>query len=130
MRTIGIDPVETLVLPRVVALVIVLPLLTFYADITGIVGGAVMATSSLDISILQFVRQLKSAVSITSFWVGMIKAPLFGFVIALVGCFEGFKVTESAESVGAHTTKAVVEAVFLVIVLDAFLSIFFSKVGW
>ena len=130
MRTIGIDPVETLVLPRVLALVLVMPLLTFYADIMGIVGGAVQATVSLDISFLQFVRQLKTAVSITSFWVGVTKAPLFGFVIALVGCFEGFMVTRSAESVGSHTTKAVVEGVFLVIVFDAVLSIFFSSVGW
>lgn len=130
MRTIGIDPVETLVLPRVIGLVIVMPLLTFYADIMGIVGGAVQATMSLDISFLHFIRQLKTAVHITSFWVGITKAPLFGFIIALVGCFEGFMVTRSAESVGRHTTKAVVEAVFLVIVFDAFLSIFFSSIGW
>ncbi len=130
MRTIGLDPVEILVLPRVLGLVIVLPLLTFYADILGILGGAVMASASLDISLLQFARQMKGAVSITSFWVGMIKAPFFAFIIALVGCFEGFQVTRSAESVGSHTTKAVVEGVFLVIVFDAFFSIFFSKIGW
>jgi phospholipid/cholesterol/gamma-HCH transport system permease protein len=130
MRTIGLDPVEILVLPRVLGLVIVLPLLTFYADILGILGGAVMASTSLDISLLQFARQMKGAVSITSFWVGMIKAPFFAFIIALVGCFEGFQVTRSAESVGSHTTKAVVEGVFLVIVFDAFFSIFFSKIGW
>lgn len=130
MRTIGLDPVVILVLPRVIALVLVMPLLTFYSDIMGIVGGAVQATVSLDISFIQFIRQLKTAVSITSFWVGVTKAPLFGFIIALVGCFEGFMVTRSAESVGSHTTKAVVEGVFLVIVFDAFLSIFYSSIGW
>ena len=130
MRTIGLDPVIILVLPRVVALVLVMPLLTFYSDIMGIVGGAVQATFSLDISFIQFIRQLKTAVSITSFWVGVTKAPLFGFIIALVGCYEGFMVTRSAESVGSHTTKAVVEGVFLVIVFDAFLSIFYSSIGW
>ena len=130
MRTIGLDPVIILVLPRVVALVLVLPLLTFYADIMGIIGGAVQATVSLDISFIQFIRQLKTAVSITSFWVGVTKAPIFGFIIALVGCYEGFMVARSAESVGSHTTKAVVEGVFLVIVFDAFLSIFYSAIGW
>lgn len=130
MRTIGLDPVIILVLPRVVALFLVMPLLTFYSDIMGIVGGAVQATFSLDISFVQFIRQLKTAVSITSFWVGVTKAPLFGFIIALVGCYEGFMVTRSAESVGRHTTKAVVEGVFLVIVFDAFLSIFYSAIGW
>ena len=130
MRTIGLDPIEVLVVPRVIALVLLMPLLTFYADIMGILGGAVMAGITLDISLGDFMSQMKSAVHITSFWVGIIKAPAFAFVIALVGCFEGFQVTESAESVGRHTTKAVVEAVFLVIVLDAFASIFFSKVGW
>lgn len=130
MRTIGLDPVAILVLPRVLALTLVMPLLTFYSDIMGIVGGAVQATVSLDISFVQFIRQLKTAVSITSFWVGVTKAPLFGFIIALVGCFEGFMVTRSAESVGMHTTKAVVEGVFLVIVFDAFLSIFYSSIGW
>ncbi len=129
MQTIGLDPMEVLVLPRVIALVIVMPLLTFYADILGILGGAAMAVAKLDMTLLQFVRQLQTAVSITSFWVGILKAPLFGFVIAVVGCFEGLMVTRSAELVGSHTTKAVVEAVFLIIVLDAFLSIFFSAVN-
>ena len=130
MRTIGLDPIEVLVVPRVLALVFLMPLLTFYADIMGILGGAVMCTVALGISLGDFMVQMKSAVHITSFWVGIVKAPLFAFVIALVGCFEGFQVTQSAESVGSHTTKAVVEGVFLVIVLDAFLSIFFSKIGW
>lgn len=129
MRTMGLDPMEVLVLPRVVALVLVLPLLTFYADMMGLLGGAVMATATLDISFFQFARQINNSVSLWSFWVGMIKAPVFAFVIATVGTYEGFNVTRSAESVGRQTTRAVVEAIFLVIVLDALFSILFSILG-
>ncbi len=129
MRTMGLDPMEVLVLPRVVALVIVLPLLTFYADIMGLLGGAVMATTVLDISFFQFARQISNSEPLGSFWVGMIKAPVFAFIIATVGTYEGFNVTRSAESVGRQTTRAVVEAIFLVIVLDALFSILFSVVG-
>ena len=129
MRTMGLDPMEVLVLPRVVALVIVLPLLTFYADIMGLLGGAVMATATLDISFFQFARQINNSDPLGSFWAGMIKAPVFAFIIATVGTFEGFNVTRSAESVGRQTTRAVVEAIFLVIVLDALFSILFSVVG-
>ena len=88
-----------------------------------------MATVALDISLIQFARQLQDAVQITDFWVGMIKAPVFAFIIGMVGCYEGFKVSRSAESVGLRTTTAVVESIFLVIVLDAFFSILFSIVG-
>jgi phospholipid/cholesterol/gamma-HCH transport system permease protein len=129
MRTIGLDPMEVLVLPRVAALVLVLPLLTFYADLMGLLGGAVMANWALDISFFQFARQFNAAVPVWSFWVGLIKAPVFAFVIAVVGCYEGFKVSISAESVGKRTTAAVVEAIFLVIVLDALFSIIFSILG-
>jgi phospholipid/cholesterol/gamma-HCH transport system permease protein len=129
MRTMGLDPMEVLVLPRVVALVIVLPLLTFYADVMGLLGGAVMATATLDISFFQFARQINNADPLGSFWAGMIKAPVFAFIIATVGTYEGFNVTRSAESVGRQTTRAVVEAIFLVIVLDALFSILFSIVG-
>lgn len=129
MRTIGLDPVDVLVLPRVVALVVVMPLLTFYADIMALAGGAAMSYFNLDISPLQFVRQMESAVDIWTFGVGMIKAPLFAFIIAMVGCFQGLKVSGSADSVGRETTRAVVVSIFLVIVLDALLSIFFSLIG-
>jgi len=129
MRTMGLDPMEVLVLPRVVALVIVLPLLTFYADIMGLLGGAVMATAVLDISFFQFARQISNSAPLWSFWAGMIKAPVFAFIIATVGTYEGFNVTRSAESVGRQTTRAVVEAIFLVIVLDALFSILFSVLG-
>lgn len=126
MRAIGLDPMEVLVAPRVLALVIAMPLLTFYADIMGLLGGAVMATAVLDISFVRFARQLSEAVSLWSFWIGILKAPIFGFIIGLVGCYEGLKVSRSAESVGRQTTRAVVEGVFLVIVIDAMFSIMFS----
>ncbi len=126
MRAIGLDPMEVLVVPRVLALIVVMPLLTFYADIMGLLGGAVMATIVLDISFVRFARQLSEAITMWSFWIGILKAPIFGFIIGLVGCYEGLKVSRSAESVGRQTTRAVVEGVFLVIVLDAMFSIMFS----
>jgi phospholipid/cholesterol/gamma-HCH transport system permease protein len=130
MRTIGLDPLDILVLPRVVALVAVMPLLTLYADFMALAGGATMSYFQLDISLLQFVRQLETAITIDTFWVGMVKAPLFAFIIAMVGCFQGLKVSGSADSVGRETTRAVVVGIFLVIVLDALLSIFFSIIGF
>ncbi len=129
MRTIGLDPMDVLVMPRVFALVLVMPLLTFYADIMGIFGGAVMALFVLDISFERFINQMRDAVPLWSFWVGIIKAPIFAFIIALVGCFEGLKVSRSAESVGLRTTTSVVVSIFIVIVLDAIFSIFFSVIG-
>lgn len=129
MRTIGIDPMEVLVLPRLWALVICLPLLTFFANIMGLLGGAIMATIVLDVTFFQFARQLSSAVTMWTFWIGLIKAPVFGFIIGLVGCYEGMRVSGSAESVGRLTTRAVVEAIFLVIVLDALFSILFAILG-
>lgn len=129
MRTIGIDPMEVLVLPRLWALVICLPLLTFFANIMGLLGGAIMATIVLDVTFFQFARQLSSAVTMWTFWIGLIKAPIFGFIIGLVGCYEGMRVSGSAESVGRMTTRAVVESIFLVIVLDALFSILFAVIG-
>lgn len=129
MQTIGLDPMDVLVLPRLLALMIALPLLTFFANLMGLLGGALMATITLDITLFQFVRQLNTAITMWTFWVGMIKAPVFGFVIALVGCYEGLRVAGSAESVGTLTTRSVVESIFLVIVLDAMFSIFFSIIG-
>lgn len=129
MKTLGLDPMEILVMPRVIALCLVLPLLAFYADIMGLIGGAVMASIQLDISIPQFITQLRGAVGTWDLLVGLIKAVPFAFIIAMVGCFEGFRVSRNAESVGQATTRAVVEGVFLVIVLDAMLSIFFQIIG-
>jgi phospholipid/cholesterol/gamma-HCH transport system permease protein len=126
MRTLGLDPIEILVLPRLFALVLVLPLLTFYANFMGILGGAIMAWAALDISMPLFVRQLESALFGWTFWLGPLKAPFFAVVIALIGCYQGLKVSQSAESVGRLTTVSVVESIFLVIVLDAAFSIMFS----
>ena len=129
METIGLDPIEILVVPRVLALIITLPLLVFYADIMAMLGGMLMATTALDISVSTFLKQLQSSITLTTFMVGMVKAPVFAFLIALVGCFEGFNVSGSAESVGRQTTTSVVESIFLVIVVDAAFSITFSFLG-
>jgi phospholipid/cholesterol/gamma-HCH transport system permease protein len=129
METLGLDPIEVLVLPRVMALLITLPLLTFFADAAALVGGGFMAVFSLDISFEQFVRRLHDVASVKQFLVGMVKAPVFAFLIALVGCYEGLCVGGSAESIGQKTTKAVVESIFLVIVADAAFSIIFSTLG-
>ena len=129
METLGLDPIEILVLPRTIALFITLPLLTFYANVIALVGGAIMCNLVLDITFPQFVTQLESSVDATTLFVGMVKAPVFAFVIAMVGCYEGLQVTGSAESVGRQTTQAVVESIFLVIVLDALFSILFASLG-
>jgi phospholipid/cholesterol/gamma-HCH transport system permease protein len=129
MQTMGLNTLDTLVLPRIIGLVIALPLLTFFADIMGLIGGALMCYVSLDITFPVFLRQLNDAVDVNTLMVGLIKAPVFAFVIALVGCYEGFQVERNAASVGQLTTRSVVEAIFLVIVLDAAFSIMFSVLG-
>jgi phospholipid/cholesterol/gamma-HCH transport system permease protein len=128
MQTIGLNPVEVLVLPRVLGLLVTLPLLTFFANVMGIIGGAVMCYVSLDITFPAFTRQLQGALTFSpwSFWLGLIKAPVFAFIIALVGCFEGLRVEGNAGSVGRLTTRSVVESIFLVITVDAGFSILFS----
>jgi phospholipid/cholesterol/gamma-HCH transport system permease protein len=126
MRTLGLDPIEVLVLPRLLGLGLTLPLLVFFADFMGILGGALMSWQVLGINIPNFLTQLQSAVSETTLWVGVVKAPFFATIIALVGCYEGLHVTRSAESVGRLTTQSVVEAIFFVIVTDAIFSIVFS----
>lgn len=125
LRTIGITAQELLVLPKVIALIIVMPLLTVYTDVTGILGGMVMASARLDISFTVFIDRLDEAISLSSYWTGLLKAPVFAMIIALVGCYRGFQVTGSAESVGAQTTMSVVQSIFLVIVTDAIFSIVF-----
>jgi len=126
LRTIGIGPLDLLVLPKVLALVIALPLLTLYTDIMGVLGGMVMARAQLDVSFATFVDRLDDAVSLTSFLIGIGKAPVFAVIIALVGCYQGFQVDGSAESVGRQTTTSVVQSIFLVILVDALFSIAFS----
>ncbi|MEM6680972.1 MAG: ABC transporter permease [Pseudomonadota bacterium] len=130
MRTIGLDPIETLVIPRLLALFIMLPLLTFFADIMVLVGGGLLSWVSLGITPKAFINQLNDAVLWTDFAVGIIKAPVFAIIIAVSGCFNGMSVGGDAASVGNRTTRAVVESIFFVIVIDAFFAILFTAVGW
>lgn len=130
IRTLGLDPMELLVLPRVLALLVALPMLTFLAMLSGIVGGGVVCAVALDISPAMFLSLLQSDIGVQHFLVGMVKAPVFAFLIAAIGCLEGFKVSGSAESVGAHTTSSVVQSIFVVIVLDAVAALFFMEMGW
>ena len=130
MRTIGVSPIEALVVPRMMAAIVMMPLLCFYAMIMAILGGGILCWISLDIPPLTFIQRLREVTPITDLWVGLIKAPVFGFIIALVGCFQGMQVEGDAEQVGLKTTAAVVQAIFLVIVLDAVFAVFFTEVGW
>ncbi len=126
LEVMNLNPVRVLVIPRLIAMLIALPLLVFFSDIMGLVGGMVTMGTVVDLSAVEFWSQLQKAITPTHFWVGMSKAPLFAIIVVIVGCFRGFKVTGSAASVGAMTTRAVVESIFLVIVCDAFMSIFYS----
>jgi phospholipid/cholesterol/gamma-HCH transport system permease protein len=126
LRTIGVGPQELLVQPKILALIIALPLLTVFADIAGLLGGMVMASNMLDISFNVFIDRLELAISLSSFLTGVSKAPVFAVIIALVGCFQGFQASGSADSVGRQTTISVVQSIFLVIVADALFSIVFN----
>ena len=130
LQTLGLSPTELLVLPRVMALLISLPMLTFLAMICGIVGGGVVCALSLGISPAMFLSLMQADIGVQHFLVGIVKAPIFAFFIAAIGCLEGFKVQGSAESVGAHTTSSVVQSIFVVIVLDAVAAMFFMEIGW
>ncbi|MFP3944444.1 MAG: ABC transporter permease [Alphaproteobacteria bacterium] len=132
MRTLGLDPVELLVVPRILALLIVVPLLTFLADIAGLVGGGLASWAALDVSPTYFLSRLRELI-ITwpgDFWAGLIKAPVFGFLVGLIGCYQGFQVEGSAESVGNRTTLSVVEAIFVVIVFDAAFAAYFMIIDF
>jgi phospholipid/cholesterol/gamma-HCH transport system permease protein len=130
MRTIGVSPMQALVVPRVLASMLMMPLLGFYSTILAIIGGATIANFALDIPFWTFLQRTQEVVPITDVWVGLIKAPVFALIVALAGCYQGMQVTDNAEEVGARTTQAVVTAIFTVIVLDAFFAIFFTKIGW
>jgi phospholipid/cholesterol/gamma-HCH transport system permease protein len=129
MRTMGLQPVEWLVMPRILALTLALPLLTFWGNMAGLLGGAFACNVYLDFSFSQFFERVRDTVAPWNFYTGMIKAPVFGLVIAAIGCFEGLQVKGSAESVGQLTTKSVVESIFCVIVLDAIFSVIFLLAG-
>ena len=126
MRTLGIAPLDMLVLPKIIALVIVLPLLTVFADVLGVFGGMLMARAQLDVGFPEFLDRFTKAVSVTAYLIGICKAPVFAGIIAVVGCFQGFRAKGGADSVGRQTTRSVVQAIFLVIVADALFSIAFS----
>ena len=126
MRTIGIVPLELLVLPKVLALMVALPLLTVFADVLGVFGGMVMAAAQLGVGFDDFLDRLSKAVSVTTLLVGIGKAPVFAAIIAMVGCFQGLRTHGGADSVGRQTTRSVVQGIFLVIVADALFSVAFS----
>ena len=129
MRTIGLDPMQVLVLPRLIALMIVLPLLGFVADVMGLVGGGVMSMIELGISPSQYIDRLEQSFAPWSLGTGLLKAPVFAAIIALTSCHMGMKVSGSSESLGKFTTRSVVHAIFAVIVVDAMFSIFFAYIG-
>jgi phospholipid/cholesterol/gamma-HCH transport system permease protein len=130
MRTIGVSPIEALVIPRVFATIFMMPLLGIYAAMMAVVGGGLLCWSVLEIPPTTFVQRLREVMPMTDLYVGLAKAPVFGAIIALAGCFQGMQVEGNSEQVGRRTTAAVVQAIFLVIVLDAFFAVFFSAIGW
>lgn len=126
MRTLGIAPLDVLVLPKILALLIALPLLTVFADVLGVFGGMLMARAQLGVGFGDFLDRFVKAVSVTAYLIGVGKAPVFAAIIAVVGCFQGFRTHGGADSVGRQTTRAVVQSIFLVIVADALFSVAFS----
>ncbi|MEO5640519.1 MAG: MlaE family lipid ABC transporter permease subunit [Sphingomicrobium sp.] len=130
MRTIGVSPIEALVVPRMLAAVLMMPLLAFFAMVTAIIGGGMFCWLYLKIPPPTYAQRISEVVPLHDLWVGLIKAPVFGFIIALAGCFQGMLVEGNSEEVGRRTTNAVVQSIFLVIVLDAMFAVFFSKIGW
>jgi phospholipid/cholesterol/gamma-HCH transport system permease protein len=129
LRTMGFDPVEVLILPRIIALMIAVPVLTFIGSMAALYGGGLVAWLYGGIDPTIFVSRLRDAISIQTFEVGIIKAPFMAMVIGLVACVEGLQVQGSAESLGTKTTDSVVKSIFLVIVLDGFFAIFFASIG-
>ncbi len=129
LTILGLDPMELLVAPRLIALVLALTALTFFADLMGLLGGAAISQMLLDVAPGQYLLRVRDAVDSSDLFAGLIKAPVFAVVIAVTGCMHGLRVEGSAESVGTETTRAVVKSIFLVIVLDAMFSILFEKVG-
>lgn len=130
MRIIGIDPVEALFLPRIIALVLTMPMVTFVADMMALLGAGLVANYYVGISPDTFILRLQQAVGLNTFLVGMFKAPFLALVVGLVACVEGMKVKGSAESLGRQTTASVVKSIFIVILLDGVFAIFFSLVNW
>ena len=130
MRTIGVSPVEALVIPRILAATLMMPLLGFYSAVVAIIGGAFLADATLDIPFFTFLTRIQEVVPLHDVWVGLVKAPVFGLIVGLAGCYQGMQVKSNSEEVGLRTTMAVVQAIFMVIVLDAFFAVFFTEIGW
>jgi len=130
MRTIGVSPIEALVVPRMIAAVLMLPLLAFWSILMSLLGGGIFVWLDLGIPPLTYIQRLQEVIPMTDLWIGLIKAPVFGFIIALAGCFQGMLVEGTSEQVGERTTTAVVQSIFLVIILDAVFAIFFTSIGW
>ncbi len=130
MATIGMSSTEVLIVPRIIAMALMMLLLGLYGSIMAILGGGLFAWVSLDMPPVSFFKRLQEVTPLSDLVIGLIKAPVFGVIIAVMGCFQGMQVTGNAESVGARTTRAVVESIFLVIVLDAFFAVFFSALGY
>ncbi|MDP3478329.1 MAG: MlaE family lipid ABC transporter permease subunit [Desulfoprunum sp.] len=126
MRTIGIEPIDFLVLPKIIALLVALPLLTVFADVTGVFGGMFMARSQLDINFHEFLVRFGSVIHLSALLVGVGKAFVFAAIIAIVGCYQGFRTKGNADSVGRQTTRSVVQSIFIVIILDSGFSVIFS----
>ena len=129
LEVLGFEPIELLIVPRLIGLIIALPLLTFFADVMGLLGGAWIAHLILDISPAQYLHHVQRAVDGSDLFVGLFKAPVFAFFIGVIGCLHGLKVAGSAESVGRETTAAVVKTIFVVLMLDAAFSVLFEKLG-
>ena len=129
LRTMGIGPIELLIAPKILALVVALPLLTAFADVTGVFGGMVIARTQLDVNFNVFLERFESVITPTDYLIGVGKAPVFAVIIAMIGCYQGLCVSGSAESVGRHTTISVVQSIFVVIVFDALFSILLDWMG-
>ena len=130
MRIIVVSPMEALVLPRVLATVLMLPLLGFFSAVIAIIGGATLGNFGLDIPFFTFLTRIKEVLPLNDLWIGLIKGPVFGLIIAMAGCYQGLQVTGNSEEVGRRTTQAVVQGIFAVIVIDAFFAVFFTAIGW
>ncbi|MDB6012704.1 MAG: hypothetical protein JWL65_4954 [Gammaproteobacteria bacterium] len=125
----GVDPFEALILPRVFGLVIALPLLTIIADVIGLTGGALLCRFLLNMPLTQYVTRVQESITATTFWVGIVKAPIFAMLIAMAGCYRGMQVRDSSRELGRLTTLAVVQAIFLVIFADALFAVLFLEMG-
>ena len=129
LETMGADIFEMLIVPRVLALIVALPLLVVIANIIGLAGGGLMAYTLIDMPPALYMERLLDAVTMNDFLVGLVKAPVFAFLIATVGTFRGLQVSGAADSIGKYTTLAVVQSIFLIIVADAFFTIIFERIG-